>query len=178
MASILKATRLAPVLRAYAVQRPSVYILGDRSMTNFKDKERGEETVHFRKADEELLRKLLQKVNAPRVPRRFPPPCLHCALLRVFHPSLHCPDFVSSPLTRPRLSDMPAGRQYDFSMQVKAQADSADSSQAQESAQSELQSLKATPIAQLWTVPMHAGKRNMHVAPCKASAMTQFMSNI
>ncbi len=32
-------------------------------MTNFKDKERGEETVHFRKADEELLRKLLQKVT-------------------------------------------------------------------------------------------------------------------
>ncbi|CAL5228330.1 g11439 [Coccomyxa viridis] len=86
MASILKATRLAPALRAYAVQRPSVYILGERSMTNFKDKERGEETVHFRKADEELLRKLLQK--------------------------------------------------------VKAQADSADSTQAQESAKSELQSLK------------------------------------
>ncbi len=78
MASILKATRLAPVLRAYAVQRPSVYILGDRSMTNFKDKERGEETVHFRKADEELLRKLLQKVDAPHTLCRCPHPNLHC----------------------------------------------------------------------------------------------------
>ncbi len=38
---------------------------------------------------------------------------------------------------------MPAERQYDFLMQVKAQADSADSTQAQESTQSELQSLKA-----------------------------------
>ena len=63
MASILKTTRLAPMLRAYTVQRSSVYIIGERAMTNFKDKERGEETVHFRKADEELLRKLLQKVT-------------------------------------------------------------------------------------------------------------------
>lgn len=81
MASILKATRLAPALRAYAVQRPSVYILGERSMTNFKDKERGEETVHFRKADEELLRKLLQKVHAPHDLCRWLPPYLHCAAL-------------------------------------------------------------------------------------------------
>ena len=63
MASILKTTRLAPMLRAYTIHRSSVYIIGERAMTNFKDKERGEETVHFRKADEELLRKLLQKVT-------------------------------------------------------------------------------------------------------------------
>lgn len=86
MATVLRAARLAPVLRTYALQRPSAYLIGERSMTNFKDKERGEETVHFRKADEELLRKLLLK--------------------------------------------------------VKAQADTTDSTQAQESAKSELQSLK------------------------------------
>ena len=63
MTTLLRATRLAPVLRTCALQKPSAYVLGERSMTNFKDKERGEETVHFRKADEDLLRKLLQKVH-------------------------------------------------------------------------------------------------------------------
>ena len=99
-------------------------------MTNFKDKERGEETVHFRKADEELLRKLLQKVNAPHLLCRYWSPPLHCVVFKFL-----------IPLSR--LSHMLAGRQCDLSMQVKAQADSADSTQAQESAKSELQSLKA-----------------------------------
>lgn len=65
MAFLIKMARLAPVLRVGALQRPSAYLLCERNMTNFKDKERGEETVHFRKADEELLRKLLQKVMLP-----------------------------------------------------------------------------------------------------------------
>ena len=64
MASILTLARLAPVLRAGTLQRPAAISITERYMTNFKDKERGEETVHFRKADEELLRKLLQKVLA------------------------------------------------------------------------------------------------------------------
>lgn len=63
MASIMKMTRLVPALRASMMQRPTAYVISERSMTNFSDKERGEETVHFRKADEELLRKLLQKVT-------------------------------------------------------------------------------------------------------------------
>ena len=62
MALVLKMARLAPILRAGTLQRPAAILITERHMTNFKDKERGEETVHFRKADEELLRKLLQKV--------------------------------------------------------------------------------------------------------------------
>ena len=68
MASILKMARLAPILRAGTLQRPAAILITERHMTNFKDKERGEETVHFRKADEELLRKLLQKVVAALLP--------------------------------------------------------------------------------------------------------------
>ena len=64
MASILTMARLAPILRAGTLQRPAAMFITERQMTNIKDKERGEETVHFRKADEELLRKLLQKVVA------------------------------------------------------------------------------------------------------------------
>ncbi|KAK9918185.1 hypothetical protein WJX75_002078 [Coccomyxa subellipsoidea] len=33
-------------------------------MTSFSDREKGEELVHFRKEDERLLRKLLEKVKA------------------------------------------------------------------------------------------------------------------
>ena len=130
MANVLRAARLAPVLRTYALQRPPAYVIGERSMTNFKDKERGEETVHFRKADEELLRKLLQKVHSPH--HLF----AHLTLLI----------YVSIPSQALLSSSTPDTIQLvEFSMQVKAQADSTDSTQAQESAKSELQSLKACP---------------------------------
>jgi hypothetical protein len=65
MASLIKMARLAPVLRVGVLQKPSAYVLAERTMTSFQDKERGEEQIHFRKADEELLRKLLQKVMLP-----------------------------------------------------------------------------------------------------------------
>jgi hypothetical protein len=65
MASTIRMARLAPVLRMGVLQKSSAYALAERTMTSFQDKERGEETVHFRKADEELLRKLLQKVMLP-----------------------------------------------------------------------------------------------------------------
>lgn len=64
MNALKRVSSLAPSLRMLIVQRPAIAAASQRGMTNFKDKERGEETVHFRKEDEKLLRKLLEKVRA------------------------------------------------------------------------------------------------------------------
>lgn len=61
---VQRITNLAPTLRSLSARQPAVYYAAERYMTNFKDKERGEELVHFRKEDEKLLRKLLEKVKA------------------------------------------------------------------------------------------------------------------
>ncbi|BDA46765.1 hypothetical protein COCOBI_09-2180 [Coccomyxa sp. Obi] len=63
MALLQRVSSLAPTLRSLSAQRPAYYFLVDRSV-HFKDREKGEELVHFRKEDEKLLRKLLEKVRA------------------------------------------------------------------------------------------------------------------
>ncbi len=63
MALLQRVSSLAPTLRSLSAQRPAFYFLVDRSV-HFKDREQGEELVHFRKEDEKLLRKLLEKVRA------------------------------------------------------------------------------------------------------------------
>ena len=64
MAMLQRVSSLAPTLRSISAQRPAFYYLADRSVTHFNDREKGEELVHFRKEDEKLLRKLLEKVRA------------------------------------------------------------------------------------------------------------------
>lgn len=63
MALLQRVSSLAPTLRSLSAQRPAFRFLVDRSV-HFKDREKGEELVHFRKEDEKLLRKLLEKVRA------------------------------------------------------------------------------------------------------------------
>ncbi len=63
MAFLQRVSRIAPTLRSLSAQRPAMYYISERSVT-FSDREKGEELVHFRKEDEKLLRKLLEKVKA------------------------------------------------------------------------------------------------------------------
>lgn len=64
MTFLQRVSIVAPSLRSLAAQRPAMYYISERSMTSFSDREKGEERVHFRKEDEKLLRKLLEKVKA------------------------------------------------------------------------------------------------------------------
>ena len=64
MTFLQRVSTLAPTLRSLSAQRPAMYYVSERSMASFSDREKGEELVHFRKEDERLLRKLLEKVKA------------------------------------------------------------------------------------------------------------------
>lgn len=56
----------SPCLRSLAPQRAgaALFTTSARSSDLFKDKERGDEGIHFRREDERLLSQLLQKVKA------------------------------------------------------------------------------------------------------------------
>ena len=56
----------SPSLRSLATQRTgaAMFTTSVRSFDVFKDKERGDESIHFRKEDERLLSQLLHKVKA------------------------------------------------------------------------------------------------------------------
>lgn len=60
------ASSLAPSLRVLAAQRSSAAFIttSARPMDIYKDKEMGDEQIHFRKEDERLMRQLLEKVKA------------------------------------------------------------------------------------------------------------------
>ena len=60
------ASSLAPSLRFLAAQRSSAACIttSARPMDIYKDKEMGDEQIHFRKEDERLMRQLLEKVKA------------------------------------------------------------------------------------------------------------------
>jgi hypothetical protein len=64
MYALKHASSLVPSLRMMSVQRQAIACVAQRGMGTFEDKERGEEQIHFRKEDEKLLRKLLEKVKA------------------------------------------------------------------------------------------------------------------